>query len=371
MSRIDAIQISPQQTDATLSPAQKRFNTLIRQIEQARQTLTAWQDNMVLFRQAYAQKLQPLQDQLLASHRQWVFALDAALAQKNWTKTERATLREVLCDEVEQVLNALGDDPELEALYDKHAEVDFSTQQREAMLLMKTMAQAATGLDLGDDEDIETEDDLIARVQQGLADRAEAEQQARQAATSAKPARQRKKSAAQLRQEAEAQQATQSLREIYRKLASALHPDRETDAQQREEKTRLMQRVNQAYAAEDLLALLELQLQIEQIDASHMASASADRLKHYNKVLAEQLGELRLQINHMEMAFYAEFGLQPARRGPQALGPLLEQTRRQWEAELTAQARDTRMLGDVAQAKRWLKRQRQAYREEDYGFGPF
>lgn len=34
-----------------------------------------------------------------------------------------------------------------------------------------------------------------------------------------------------------------------------------------------MQNANQAYAAKDLLALLELQLQIEQIDAGHVASA--------------------------------------------------------------------------------------------------
>ncbi|WP_341888453.1 hypothetical protein [Variovorax sp. YR752] len=46
------------------------------------------------------------------------------------------------------------------------------------------------------------------------------------------------------------------MRDIFRKLASALHPDRETDAQQRKVKTALMQKANQAYAANDLLALL-------------------------------------------------------------------------------------------------------------------
>jgi hypothetical protein len=43
-----------------------------------------------------------------------------------------------------------------------------------------------------------------------------------------------------------------------------------------------MQRVNRAYEAQDLLALLELQLQIEQIDESHIANAGEQRLKHYN-----------------------------------------------------------------------------------------
>ena len=51
------------------------------------------------------------------------------------------------------------------------------------------------------------------------------------------------------------------------------HPDRETDAQQYNVKTTLIQKANQAYAAKDLLALPERQLQIEQIDTSHIASA--------------------------------------------------------------------------------------------------
>ena len=63
--------------------------------------------------------------------------------------------------------------------------------------------------------------------------------------------------------------ATQSIREIFRKLASALHPDRETDRKGCEVKTALILQVNRAYAGNDLLTLLELQ--IEQVDASHIA----------------------------------------------------------------------------------------------------
>jgi hypothetical protein len=69
--------------------------------------------------------------------------------------------------------------------------------------------------------------------------------------------------------------------------------------------------LNQAYAANDLLTLLELQLQIEQIDAGHIAAANAQRLKHYNQVLKEQLDELRAEIEHVEMGFRLENGLAP------------------------------------------------------------
>ena len=369
MPPIDALQVVPPATGPALTPSQKRFNTLIRQIEQARQNLAAWNEGTGAYRQAHAEVLEPLRAELLAGHRRWVLALDAALDQRNWTKAECGTLRELLCEAAGELLDARGDDPELKALFDKHAEVDFDTEQRERMLAMKDLAEAMTGLDLGDEEGLGSDEDLFARLQQGIQEQVAADKAER----SAKAAR-RRKSPTQQRREAEAQQATQSVREVYRKLASALHPDREPDEQQRAAKTALMQRVNQAYEANDLLALLELQLQIEQIDASHIANAGEQRLKHYNKVLGEQLAELKTELQHVEMSFRMEFGLEPGLGlNPRKLGTELEQMSRQWRAELDQQQRELRMLGDVAATKRWLKRQRRQRREAelDLDFLPF
>lgn len=367
MRRIEALQVAPVQAGAALSPSQKRFNTLLRKIQQARGTLAAWHENIAAYRQAHTEVLKPLQGELLAGQRQWVFAFDVVLDQRGWSKAERDTLREILCEAAGELLEARGEDEQLKALFDKHAEIDFDTEQREKMKAMKGLAEAMTGLDLGDDEGLETDAALFERLEQGLQEQVAAEQVQRDAKAS-----RRRKSAAQQRREAEAEQATQSVREVYRKLASALHPDREPDERQREAKTALMQRVNQAYEANDLLVLLELQLQIEQIDASHIANASEQRLKHYNKVLGDQLAELKLELEHVEMEFCMEFGLEPGWGfNPHKLGQVIEQTSRQWRAELNGQQRDLRMLGDVAATKRWLKRQRQQRREAEVDFLPF
>ena len=376
--RPQALQISPSEAGPALTPPQKRFNTLIRQIEKARQTLAAWHDSIGTYRQAHAQVLLPLEDELMAVRRQWVFALDELLGQpRGWTKTDRETLRELVCDAAGELLHARdgnGDDEdeELKALFARHAEIDFDTERQQMVRAMKDVAEAMTGLDLGDDEGIDTQDDLFARMQQGLQAKA-ATQEAGDGNTQADTPRRKKASAAQQRREAEAQQATQSVRDIFRKLASALHPDRETDAQQRKVKTALMQKANQAYAANDLLALLELQLQIEQIDASHIASASAERLKHYNKVLGEQLAELKAEIEGVELRFCFDHGLEPGRTAidPRKLGALLEQHSRQLRLELSQQQRELRMLADATATKRWLKQQRRLLREPAYGFDPF
>jgi hypothetical protein len=361
MSRIHALQVLSSTAGTAPTPAQKRFNTLLRQIEEARRTLAQWRESIVAYRRSHAEVLKPLQEQLLAGHRQWAFALDAALGQHHWTKAERRLLRELLCETAGELLEARGDDAQLKALFDKHAEVDFDTEQREMARMMKDLAEEMTGLDLGDDEGIDSDEDLFKRVEQGMRERMATEKTRREAKTA-----RRRKTAAQQRREAEARQATQSVREVYHKLASALHPDRETDERQRAAKTALMQRVNQAYESNDLLALLELQLEIEQIDASDIANAGEQRLKHYNKVLGEQLTDLKRELDQAAMAFCMEFDLEPIwNLNPSRLGQALEQTRREWRAELNQQQRQLRTLGDTAAAKRWLKRLRQERREEE------
>jgi hypothetical protein len=68
MSR-HALKIAVDPAGVPLSPQHKRFNTLIRQIGQARQTLAAWHDGIASYRQAQAQVLWPLENELRAAHR--------------------------------------------------------------------------------------------------------------------------------------------------------------------------------------------------------------------------------------------------------------------------------------------------------------
>lgn len=361
MTHLEAIRIAPNGDGRALTRDQKRFNTLIRQIEQARTTLKAWQDNMAHYGQAHVQVLLPLQTQLRAALRQRAFALDAASAQRGWTRAERETLNELVCEAAGGLLSADDDDADLKALFAKHAQVDFEAERLQALHAMKDLAESMTGMDLGNDEDIASEEDFLRRLHQGMQEQAATADAQRAAQPSS-----RRKTAAQQRREDEARAATQSVREVFRKLASALHPDRENDAHQREAKTALMQEVNQAYAKNDLLALLELQLRVEQVDAGHMAGADAQRVKHYNKVLAEQLGELKAEIVHVEMRFRIDFGLEPGwGLNPRKLGELLEGEARHVRAELAQVQRETGLLEDVGATKRWLKAQRRMLRQAD------
>jgi PIN domain nuclease of toxin-antitoxin system len=359
MPNIDALRIAAADGSGELTRDQKRFNTLVRQIEQARTTLRAWQDNIARYAQAHVQVLVPLQAQLRATRRQWIFALQALIGGRGWTRAERETMNELVCEAAGELLEADDGDAELKALFARHAQADFDAERLQALHALKELTESMTGLDLGDEAGIASEDELLRRLHQGMQQQAAAADVRREA-----KATRRGKTAAQQRREDDAQQATQSVREVFRKLASALHPDRETDLHQREVKTALMQEVNQAYARNDLLALLELQLRIEQVDAGHMTQADARRVKHYNKVLTEQLGELRLEIEHVEMGFRVNFGLEPGWGvDPRKLGLLLQQQARRLQAEQAQIQQEMGLLEDPAATKRWLKVQRRVLRD--------
>jgi hypothetical protein len=370
MSRVHGLQISSRVDGPSLTPEQKRFNTLIKQIEQARETLAAWNEAIPVYIKAHVEVILPLLKRIDKARREWVFGLDRVHDQLPWTKTERAQLREQVCDGAGQLLDQADDDDdaELKALFNKHNAVDYDTEQQRARLNLKNLMADVTGVDLGDDVDFDSDEDLFRQMHQKIGAAAAAEE-AELGAAAAALKRPRRKTAAQKRRDEEALLATQSLREVFRKLASALHPDRETDPAQRDAKTALMQKANQAYAANDLLALLELQLQIEQVDAGHIANASAQRVKHYNQILAEQLAELRTEAARVETGFRLDFGLQSGwGLSPKKLMATIKEDARELRAGLAEVQRELRLLDDPVAVKRWLKQARSRRRSDDFDF---
>jgi hypothetical protein len=173
----------------------------------------------------------------------------------------------------------------------------------------------------------------------------------------------RKKSAKTMAREASrdeaAQGATRAVREIFRKLVSELHPDRETDPQEHARKTELMQRVNQAYKAGDLLALLELQLSIEQIDPKALAGMAEQQLKHYIHVLEEQSRRLREELKEFVAHFAAAMGESPSRKlSPASVQRALDADIRELKELARILDADLQRFQDIPAFKRSLREYR-------------
>lgn len=362
MSRKNSLQISSRVDSARLTPEQERFNFLIAQVEKARTALAQWEAGVAAFQQSRLQKLQPLHDALSRACRESVFAVDRLLDQAGWSRAERAELREILRGTADVLLEANGADEEIKALYDKHSEVDFDTSKQDELQRLKAEAEEFTGLDLGDDEGLLSEEDLVERMYREMAAREAAGAEREQA-----KAQRRRDSAANRRGEDSAQLARQSLREIYRRLASAVHPDREADPVRRGEKNALMQRINRAYAANDLLSLFEAQMQIEQLDAGAIAKVSQQRLRQYNRLLAEQLTKSKEALRNQKAAFHADHGLeQTTDLPPHRLLHVIQGQARRLRAEIARQQQFLHVLANKASTRRWLKQQRRfAYGDDD------
>jgi predicted nucleotidyltransferase len=305
------VSIAPDHNQPTLSKGQKAFNTLIKQIEKRRARLTGWEELEPAFQQKYVNELLPLTQKMQHLRARMAHLLDEQSNQKRVTQTERRTLSAVIADLAATCL-AQEDSDELKALYNRHSESNYDDDKASELDEMKSMLETVLGVEL-DDIDMNSPDAVLDRLQAHIEqeDAAQAaEHQARQAQSAAKK-KTAKQIAAEARRAEEEAQMSRSIREVYRKLASALHPDRESDPEERKRKTLLMQRVNEAYSKKNLLRLLALQLELEHIDQNAIDSLSEDRLKHYNRILKEQVAELDDEIVLVEMTFKERFGIDP------------------------------------------------------------
>ncbi len=357
-----------------LSKGQQAFNSLIKQIEKNRAQLTDWEAAISLYQQKYARELLPLVEDLTDMQAKLVHCLDRVSDQKGLTRTERRVIASVIADIAEQVL-AGRDDTVLKAIYNKHGRFDYDSEEAANIKGMKSMLEDVLGVDLGDDLDVSSPEDLIKCAQARIEENWAQNNTDRQAWEERQP--KRKKSAKQLakeaQQQAEEQQISQSIREIYRKLASALHPDRELDTQERDRKTALMQRVNQAYEKRNLLQLLKLQLELEHIDQTAVNTISEDRLKHYNKVLKEQLVELEQEILQVEGRFMAQFGISPfVKVSPGTIMRDLATDIVGVRHTILDLKNDLLAFEDIKKIKAWLKKvRRQAAEMDDFDSPPF
>jgi len=350
-------------SEKSLSKAQQRFNRQIRQIEKLRDQLRSWESIASSYQERYVRELLPLIEASLDLQVKLVHALHAGIDEKGLNRAERSRLAGVIKDLAEEIL-AERDDDAIKAVFNTYSEVDYDSQEAAERNEVKSFLEDMFDLDLGD-EDFDSTDEVFRRAKEQFRDKhtrddmPDAEQGARTP---------RKKTARQLakeaRAEADAQRLNQTMREIYRKLASALHPDRETDPQERARKTELMQRINLAYAKNNLLQLLELQLEVEHIGENVIGSLDDEKLRHFNTILKEQIGELKQELAHVHSDFCARFRVDPfSGTKPDTLMRNLQREIFAVQQDNAELEQDIALLARPKGAKAWLRKLRARARE--------
>ena len=284
-----AVRLAENKKSPINSKVRTQFNALVSKLEAERKRLAAWHDAMPKMRARADAELMPLGERFGQCQRELILLFDASCKSKKLTKKEREKLTDLICSMALEVLDS-GEDEAMAEIYERHSGEAELADDPDFLALNDIIEQMMNGAHERDEDRFASPD--------GEASDAEVPE-----STAGKPNANgagRKASAAAARQAEEEARLAQSVRDIFRKLASALHPDRETDPAERKRKTTLMQRANVAYAASDLLGLLELQFEVDQIDASKLDTLGEERIKQYNKVLARQVDEVRREIGELE-----------------------------------------------------------------------
>lgn len=350
-----AIRIAAPAAAGPLSRVRKQFNTLVKKLEAERVKLALWREELPRIRALADNEYSPLAQTFDAHRRRLLLLLDQACSDKAMGKKERKKLADIICSTALDLMQVDAEDEAIKEIYNKHSGCDFDQDMDAEKAFMREMVSAATGVELDDDTDFSSPRAFFEAMQDKMEARAREEGQQEQSAQ-ARPAKPAKLSAREARHQAEELKLKQSVRDIFRKLASALHPDRETDPAERGRKTALMQRANVAYAANDLLGLLELQLEIDQIDQTGIDNLDDDRIKQFNRLLDGQVNDIKSEIMALETALSLDMGWQFGQhRTPKAMMQSLRADIAAMRANVKYIEADLGTFGDVKKLKAWLK----------------
>ncbi|WP_338848427.1 hypothetical protein V8J88_06040 [Massilia sp. W12] len=343
----------------TLNKGQKLFNQLTKKIQKLRTQIKDWEVLLPMYQQHYQEKFAPKVLAYKDRQQALLRLLDQAYLQQKFSKAEKKFLLQLIHSLLEELL-AHQPNPELKCLYARYHGKNYDVVEEGMQSSLQAMMAEITGQEFTEEVDFRNPEAFLKMLAEQAQAQKERQADADEQAKSAKPdKRALQREAAQALAE---QQLSQSLREVYRKLAAALHPDRAPDENERKRKTELMSRVNVAYDNKDLLRLLELQWEVEQIDAAAINALDGERLKHFNKILTEQHEELRHELQTIFSIFELRFPqmLIESGRGdnmPEAAQqmPYLFQLIQELDEDLMDLNQQLEELAEPQALKQWLK----------------
>ena len=349
--------------NTTLTPAQKRFNSLLERVSQLSLSIETLEALSTQHRSTHLSAMTALQQRHDTACKSLLLFLDQQLqsAEANLTATHRRNATQVLLALCEALSHQ--QDPQVQAVFNHHhSEEDAQALAEEAQAAAehaKAVFEDLFGKPLHGADDLHTAE---AVFEAGLRQYRE-QQQRLEDKREAKKAK-KKPAARQIKDAQQKMDAHTALRTVYRQLASALHPDREPDETERLRKTALMSDVNAAYDRKNLSELLKLQLQIAQIDSASLSRIADDKLNAMCLLLKEQVTALEEDQAQAEFEIRHYLGVKDLDHiSAESLARALAIQLRDKEYEAEKLERDYRRIQNEAELKRWLKEQAQQAKE--------
>ena len=259
--------------EPTGSPAQQAFRQAILAVENLRTRLHDLRTEQAEARRRYWQQVGPAATAVVAARHALYPCLEEALLLSYFSRLEEQQITALILGNARNLEERFGEDEG--AIIRKYAPAGY---RGTAAATAPAPANAASG---GNAADFIPDPNLRPHEQAAAAARA------------------RRKTKAQRQQEAAAQadqhQLESNAKTIYRQLARTHHPDLERDPEKQADKTAQMQRITEAYEADDLYTLLQLLAESGPADA-----AADDVLARYTRALQQQQAALKHEMNELK-----------------------------------------------------------------------
>jgi len=358
------------QSRAALSKEQGKFNKLLAEVQRLQNRLAAWQAFAEKQQQQVSVVLTPLLETVRQARRNLIRTCADILDEKHGgdvpRKAERRLLIAVLLEICETCfVEPGGEDPEVIAIYDGYSPTTHAEHQRAQATEFRDEVLETYGIDIPEEVRLDDLEEFLRSAFASSAGQGPFETDPNELPKKKRSRKTRNGADSPNEADIASVDPRQSVRDVYRKLASALHPDRAADDEDRFRRHELMQRVNLAYEGIDLLALLELQLEIQQIDEDHMATIPETRLQQYNLVLRDRVDLLKREVTAITDHFRMTM-----QRVPRSMTP--EAVEREFECHLEELRDDVAELQEWAAAmpltayrKAWLKGWEREKKEEE------
>ncbi|NVO84308.1 J domain-containing protein [Hymenobacter terrestris] len=284
------------------TPAQQAFAEAVARVEGLRQRLRELKEAQAEARRRYWQQVGPAAETVVQA-RQALFApLEEALLLGYFSRLEQQQITALLLGNARTLQDRFGED---------------------AAEMLRKYAPRRSAADADEDEQ---QPPLEASVPPpaNTTGQAPHEQAAEAARARRKTKQQRTEEAAAQAARIQEQALLANTKTLYRQLARAHHPDLSRDESTHGQRTQLMQRITEAYEANDLYTLLQLLSETAPSDQT-----DDTLLTRYTQALQQQQNELKQQIQALQ---YGENGLGAT------TGKKREQEIRQLKRHLKAEA---------------------------------
>ncbi|MFC6224588.1 J domain-containing protein [Hymenobacter artigasi] len=293
--------------------AQQAFRQAILDVENLRERLRDLRAEQAEARRRYWQQVGPAATAVVAARHALYAPLEEALLLSYFSRLEEAQITGVILGNAHNLEDRFGEDEA--AIIRKYAPAGHRPAAAKPAAERKKPADSAPEF---------VPDPTLPPHEQAAA-----------------AARARRKTKAQRQQEANAQadqkQLETNAKTIYRQLARTHHPDLERDPEKQADKTAQMQRITEAYEADDLYTLLQLLAESAPADA-----AADDVLARYTRALLQQQIQLKQEMNELK---YGPNGFAMASGKKQELE--LRQLKRDLRAEAEYVQHIDRMMSDA------------------------